>query len=179
MYLFLMVALLAGYGLSELRRFITDHSEHLISKRHKQLLRHRGLLFTVVVCIILLVTVVPAHLSIQYYQMINEDDYATFTWMNDHLDEYRNETHLYNRAAVNPFYASPFSAMTGLYIVSSSMHPIYGYELHTQMETFLNNKCVDTGFLNDHKISVIYGECNNNNLTMIYPNVYLYPGLKK
>ena len=179
MYLFLMVALLAGFGLSELRRFITDHSEHLISKRYKQLLRHRGLLFTVVVCIILLVTVVPAHLSIQYYQMINEDDCATFTWMNDHLNEYRNETHLYNRAAVNPFYASPFSAITGLYIVSSSMHPIYGYELHTQMEDFLNNKCVDTAFLDDHKISVIYGDSNNNNLTMIYSNVYLYPGLNK
>jgi hypothetical protein len=179
MYLFLMVALLAGYGLSELRRFITDHSEHLISKRYQQLLRHRGLLFTVVVCIILLVTVVPAHLSIQYYQMISEDDYATFTWMNDHLDKYRNKTHLYDRAAVNPFYASPFSAMTGLYIVSSSMNPIYGYELRTQVESFLNDKCVDTAFLDEHKIGVIYGDCNNNNLTMIYPDVYLYPGLNK
>jgi len=179
MYLFLMVALLAGYGLSELRRFIIDHSEHLISKWYQQLLRHRGLLFTVVVCIILLVTVVPVHLGIQYYQMINEDDYATFTWMNDHLDEYRNETHLYDRAAVNPFYASPFSAVTGLYIVSSSMNPIYGYELHTQVEKFLTEKCVDTAFLDEHKISVVYGNCNNSNLTMIYPNVYLYPGLKK
>jgi hypothetical protein len=179
MYLFLMVALLAGYGLSELRWFITDHSEHLISKRYQQLLRHRGLLFTVVVCIILLVTVVPAHLSIPYYQMISEDDYATFTWMDDHLDEYRNETHLYDRAAVNPFYASPFSAMTGLHIVSSSMHPIYGYELHTRMEAFLNNNCRDTNFLKQHGISVVYGACTNNNLTMIYPNVCLYPGLNK
>jgi hypothetical protein len=99
--------------------------------------------------------------------------------MNDHLDEYRNKTHLYDRAAVNPFYASPFSAMTGLYIVSSSMNPIYGYELHTQVESFLNDKCVDTAFLDEHKISVIYGDCNNNNLTMIYPDVYLYPGLNK
>jgi hypothetical protein len=168
--------MLAGYGFVGLHGFLKENFADFIPDTHEKWLRHRGPLFSIV-GIIILITVIPAHLSIQYYQMISENDYITFTWMNNHLDEYRNENHLYNRAAVNPFYASPFSAVTGLYIVSSTMHPIYGYELHYQMEKFLSDKCDDTAFLNEHKISVIYGDCRNNNCTMIYPNVYLYPGL--
>lgn len=177
MYLFLMVALLAGYGFVELRGFLKEQLTGFIHQPHDKWLRHHDSLFSVVICVVLLVTVVPVHFSIQYYTMISEDDYSTFTWMDNHLSEYRNETHVLNKAAVNPFYASPFSAVTGLYIVSSTMHPIYGYDLHTQMEKFLNDKCVDTSFLDEHKISVIYGDCTNNNLTMIYPQVYLYYGL--
>lgn len=57
------------------------------------------------------------------------------------------------------------------------MHPLYRYSLYMDMETILNNKCVDTSFLDEHEISVVYGNCNNNDYTTIYPNVYLYPGL--
>lgn len=177
MYLFLMVALIAGYGLSEIRRLIKNNSEKIVPKHYRKISKHLGIIVPAVVCIILVTTAVPAHLDIGYYQMINEEEYETFTWIRDNIDEYRDETHLYDKAAVNPFYASPFSAVTGLYIASSSMHPIYGYSLHKEMETFLNNKCTDTSFLDTHGIGVIYGTCNNNNLTMIYPDVYLYPGL--
>ena len=59
------------------------------------------------------------------------------------------------------------------------MHLIWGYGLHTEMKTFLNNKCVDTSFLDKHGISLVYGSCNNDNLTMVYPNVYLYDNYKK
>lgn len=177
MYLFLMVALIAGYGLSEIRRLIKNNSEKIVPKHYRKISKHLGIIVPAVVCIILVTTAVPAHLDIGYYQMINEEEYETFTWIRNNIDEYRDETHLYDKAAVNPFYASPFSAVTGLYIASSSMHPIYGYSLHKEMETFLNNKCTDTSFLDTHGIGVIYGTCNNNNLTMIYPDVYLYPGL--
>jgi len=87
------------------------------------------------------------------------------------------KNHTYDRGVVDPFKASPFSAITGLYIVSSSMHPLYRFGLHNEMEKFLQDKCVDTGFLDTYKISIIYGDCNNSNLTMIHKNVYLYPGL--
>jgi hypothetical protein len=177
MYLFLMVALIAGYGLSELGRLVYDNRERLISKRYERISNHSKIIISVAVCVILVIVAVPVHLDIQYYQMINEKEYETFTWIHDNIDSYRDENHTYDKAAVDPFAASPFSAVTELYIVSLSMSPLYGYSLHTEVENFLINKCVDTAFLDEHKISVIYGNCNNDNLTMIYSNVYLYPGL--
>jgi hypothetical protein len=54
------------------------------------------------------------------------------------------------------------------------MSPLYGYNLHIEMETFLSNKCIDTGFIIEKKINVIYGECNNENFIEAYPKVYLY-----
>lgn len=177
MYLFLMVTIIAGYGLSEIRRLVIDNSESIVPKQYKRISKNIGIIVPAFVCIILLTTAVPAHLDIPYYQMIDEEDYETFTWIRDNIDDYRDENHSYDKAAVHPFMASPFSAVTRLYMVSSSMHPIYGYSLHTEMEKFLSEKCVDTSFLKKYKISVVYGSCNNDNLTMIYPNVYLYPSL--
>lgn len=177
MYLFLMVALIAGFGMSELRRLLMDNREKIIPKQYKQISKHIGVIVPAVVCILLVTTTVPAHLEIPYYQMIDEEDYEAFTWIRDNIESYRDENHPYDRAAVDPFMASPFSAITGLYIVSSSMHPIWGYSLHTEMETFLSNKCVDTSFFKKYKISVVYSSCNNDNLKRIYPNVYLYPSL--
>ena len=57
------------------------------------------------------------------------------------------------------------------------MNPLYGYELHEQMETFLQEKCTNTRFLDTYRINVIYGEADNANLTQIRTRVYLYLGL--
>ena len=178
MYLFLMVTLAAGWGLSELRRTAIENSGRFIPKKYKNLSKHIRIIIPAVVCFLLVVTVVPVHMDISYYHMIDENDYETFIWIEDNLDSFRDENHSYDRGAVDPFFASPFSTVTRLYIVSSSMHPIHGYSLHERVSEFLNNKCVDTGFMDEHKISVVYTpSCDNDNLTMIYPNVYLYPGL--
>ena len=178
LYLYLLVAIIAGVGLAELRKHVGYLKEKLEAKKIKHIPKNIESIVPLAVCILLLVTAVPAHLEIPYYQLINENDYETFVWIEENIDDFRDENHSYDRGAVNPFYASPFSAVTGLYMVSSSMHPIHGYGLHTEMEKFLNEKCVDTGFMDQHKISVVYTtSCNNSNLTMIYPNVYLYPGL--
>ena len=135
MYLFLMVTIIAGYGLSEIRRLVIDNSESIVPKQYKRISKNIGIIVPAFVCIILVTTAVPAHLDIPYYQMIDEEDYETFTWIRDNIDDYRDENHSYDKAAVHPFMASPFSAVTGLYMVSSSMHPIYGYSLHTEMES--------------------------------------------
>ena len=170
-----MVALIAGWGLGELRRTITETSERFLPKQYANLKKYTGIIVPVVACLLLVTATVPAHFDISYYQLIDEDDYETFIWIEENIDNFRDENHSYDRGAVNPFFASPFSAVTRLYMVSSIMHPIHGYSLHTEMEKFLNEKCVDTSFMDQHKISVIYTtSCNNANLTMIHPNVYIY-----
>jgi hypothetical protein len=178
MYLFLMVALIAGWGLGELRRTITETSERFLPKQYANLKEYAGIIVPVAACLLLVTATVPAHFDIPYYQLIDEDDYETFIWIEENIDSFRDENHSYDQAAVDPFKASPFSAITRLYIVSSTMHPIPGYEYHKEVSTFLNNGCIDTSFLEKFDVSVIYNSyCNNANLTMIYPNVYLYPGL--
>jgi len=59
------------------------------------------------------------------------------------------------------------------------MNPVYRYDLVPAMETFLRDKCINTSFLDKYQLSVIYGDADNRNLTKIYENVYLYPGLQE
>ncbi len=176
--LFLLVAILAGYGLSEIRRTLTD----VISKKNQSYdlkiwVLHMDKVIPVVLCLVVLLIAVPAHLNTPYYMMITEQEYETFNWIHEHIGDYRDANHSYSKAAVHPYKASPFSAVTGLHIISSTMNPVYGYNVHTQMETFLSEGCSNIAFLDKFHLSVIYGDATNTNLTKIYTNVYLYPGL--
>jgi hypothetical protein len=177
LYLFLLVVFIAGYGLYETRQAFTDLMQKKRFKPFKKRIKSINILLPVTLCIVILLIAVPAHLNTPYYQMINEQEYENFTWIHDHIDDYRDTNHSYNRAAVDPFKASPFSAVTGIYTISSIMNPLYGYELNGKMHTFLKEKCTDTSFLDTYKLSVIYGEVLNTNLTKIHDQVYIYPGL--
>lgn len=172
--LFLLVTLLAGFGLAEIRRYLTDLTQKERFPALNKKIRHLDLLIPTSLGLLILLIALPAHLSTPYYQMITEDDYQTFTWIHDNIQDYRDANHTYQNAAVDPFKASPFSAVTGLYILSSSMNPVYRYDLVPQMETFLQDKCRNTTFLDKYKLSVIYGDADNENLTKIYDRVYLY-----
>ena len=177
LYLFLLVTLVAGVGLSELRKTVEIIAKKNTFKKFKQLSKNSGYILTIAVCGSLLLITVPVHAELPYYQLIDEKDYEAFIWIENNMDDYRDENHSYEKAAVHPFKASPFSAITGLYTISSTMHPVYGYELHTDMEKFLNEKCVNTSFLEQHELSVIYGHCDNAYSEEVYENVYLYGGM--
>ena len=133
------------------------------------------MVFPIVIVCLILITAVPTHIETPYYEMISEQDYESFIWIRDNIDAYRDENNSYTMAAVSPYKASPFSAITGLNILCSSMNTVYRYDLHDEMESFLADQCRDTEFLKYYKITVIYGNCNNSNLTMIHTKVYLYP----
>lgn len=177
LYLFLFVALVAAIGLRELRDAITlllnKYYPRQINRYDKHL-KHT-VIPIVIVCLIL-ITTVPTHVETSYYKMIDEQDYETFTWIRENIDNYRDENHTYMIAAIHPSKASPFSAITGLYIRCSSMNPVYTNLISQDaMKSFLDNQCRNTTFLIKYKFTVVYGDCNNTNLTMIYPKVYLFP----
>ena len=177
LYLFVLVGLTAGVGLSELRKSIECIAVKNTFKRYRQVSKNLRFIPPVVVCTLLLITAVSAHIEIPYYQMIDENDYETFIWIRNHIEDYRSENHSFDIGAVHPFKASPFSAITGIHIISSSMHPIYGISLENQMKKFLNEKCDNTSFLEQHRLSIIYGHCNNEYLKEIHENVFLYYGI--
>ena len=176
LYLFVFVPLVAAIGLREVRdaipTFLNTYVPRQITRYDKHL---KHTIIPLVIIILLLITAVPTHLNTPYYKMISEKDYESFTWIRNNINSYRDANHTYTTAAVHPYKASPFSAITGLYIVTSSMHPLLRYSLHNDMESFLADRGRNTTFLNKYRITVVYGSCDNSNLTMIYPHVYLYP----
>ena len=174
LYLFVPVILIAAFGLSELRHSISDLYKNDKFKDFKNQIKNINLIAPIAICLVILIIGVNAHASTQYYEMINENDYETFIWINDNIDRYRDENNTIKRGLINPFKASPFSAITGLNIISSNMHPIYGIKRQYEVKRFLNDKCRDTSFLNKYKIGLVYGKCENENLTKVYENVYLY-----
>lgn len=176
LYLFLFVILVAAIGLRELR----DAIPMLLNKyypsqitRYDKHLKHTFIPI-VIVCLVL-ISAVPTHIETPYYKMISEQDYETFIWIRDNIDTYRDENNTYMVAAVHPYKASPFSAVTGLYILCSSMTPLIRYISSDKMESFFADRGRNTTFLYKNRISVVYGSCDNSNLTMIHPQVYLYP----
>lgn len=183
MYLFLMICLLAGWGLATFRRSITDLIlDYLPVKNGKvqvnTLIKKTSIAIPFIVFVLLVFTTVPAHQDISYYTMINETDFKTYNWIRENIDSYQNNTIDYDRASVDPYKASPFSAVTRLYIVSSTMHPIPGYKYHQDVESFLSNCCENESFFKEFDVSVVYttGCCTNQNLNEIYPNVYIVSG---
>lgn len=177
LYLFLFVALIAAFGTRELRDEVSILLHKYMSQHKTRYWKHlEKMIVPLIVIILLIITVVPVRLETPYYKMISEDDYEAFTWIRENIDRFRNENNSYLTAAVQPYKASPFSAITGLHIRISSMHPVlYYWNLHIEdMEAFLADQCRNTTFLDKYKITVVYGSCDNKNLTMVHPNVYLY-----
>ncbi|MDG6229807.1 MAG: hypothetical protein QCH96_07565, partial [Candidatus Thermoplasmatota archaeon] len=180
MYLFLMICLLAGWGVAEVRRGFTELIlDYLPVKNGKVLvnasIKKTSILFPFIVFMLLIINTVPAHIDIPYYHLIDERDYDAFTWIEENIGAYRTPTTLYDKGAVDPFKASAFSAITRLSIVSSTMHPIPGYKHHQKVSIFLSGCCADESFLDQFAVSVVYtrGCVTNENLTKIYPDVYI------
>lgn len=182
MYLFLMITLMAGWGLAELRRLIYNLDKYFNLKdviKWKKITKYSNICLPFVIIFFIFITIIPAHNNIGYYHLINETEYETFNWIKNNMDNYENNMNIIERGVIDPYKASPFSAITRLYIVSSTMHPIEGYENRELVNSFLNEDCTDTSFLDEFNISIIYAKkCFNQNLTEIYPNVYIYSIIK-
>jgi hypothetical protein len=179
LYLFLLVVIIAGYGLSEIRRTLTVLVEKNRYRHINKSMIKMNILIPVILCIVILLIAVPARHSTPFYQMITEQEYETFAWIHNNIGEYRDANHSYKKAAIDPFKASPFTAVSGIHTISSSMSPLYGSDLNEEMQRFLREKCTNTSFLDTYQLSVIYGDADNSNLTMIYDKVYIYPGLRE
>ena len=114
-----------------------------------------------------LVIAIPARQNIPYYHMIGQDDYEAFTWIKDNVG---NE---YDKAILNPWEATSFTAITGK--TTYSRTHTFTTEKDKQAQRFLIEGCVDTAFMKENGISLVYSEfpCNNPDLVEVRENVYL------
>jgi hypothetical protein len=166
LYLMLMMGIVGGYGLWKLRSI-------RLPERLKPAFITRNL--GGFLCLLLLIPTlffsIRTHLDAQYYQTIFEYDYEAFVWIAENVgDEY-------NKAIVDPWKATAFTAITGKKVYS---HIVTGISERDQRAyQFFEEQCRDTAFLRERGISIVYiyihQTCDNPDLVQVREGVYLLP----
>jgi len=110
---------------------------------------------------------IPARLNITYYYMIDEQDYQAFVWIRENVDD------RYDRAILDPWKATPFTAITERYVYTR-LHS-YPNPSDEEVDKFIKAGCLDTAFLRETGASIVYTreECHNPDLIIVRENVYL------
>ena len=93
--------------------------------------------------------------------------YVFVIWIRDNVSDD------YEKAILDPWKASAFTAITGKKIYSRiGENPTTSDK---EAYAFLQNGCTDTNFMESNGISIVYtrGSCNNPDLTEVRENIYL------
>jgi len=165
MYLMLMLGIVAGVGLAGVRT--ARLPSRLLARTKPLLARSAPVILWLALIGVTLAIALPQRQNTPYYHMINQEDYEAFVWIRDNIgDEY-------DRAILDPWKATAFTAITGKYTYSR----IHAYPLPSDFKAnkFLEEGCIDTSFLRKEWISIVYTQigCSNPNLVQVRDNVYL------
>lgn len=165
-FMVLMVGIIAGAGLMAIRNLRLPEWLN-VRARFNTAIRYTGWSLCLVLVGITLFITIPERQDIPYYHMIDEGDYEAFVWIKENVGEQ------YDRAILDPWKGTPFTAVTGKCIYTR----IHAFPMDKDLEarSFLEEGCTDTAFLKENGISIVYaeGECNNPELTQVRENVYL------
>ena len=176
LFTYLAVTTLAGYGIFVVARYSKYVLKYVnIKYKHAERIFMAGII--AILLILTSIYVTPVHKNISFYRSIGERDYENFIWIRENIGKYRDENHSFDRAAIFPFKAGVFSAVTGIYTLASSGWPRYGGNLIDKVSTFMENGCVDNDFLEKYEISIIYGMCKNPYAKKIHDKTYLFYGV--
>jgi len=167
MFMMLMVGIMAGVGLMGIKNLRLP--EWLTSKMSglSFISRYLGWFFCLVLVGVILFISIPDRQDTPYYHMIDDEDYQTFIWIKENVGEE------YDKAILDPWKATAFTAITGKYIYSR----IHEFPKPSDEEAreFLKEGCSDTAFLKKNGISIIYTRepCDNPDLVQVREWVYL------
>ena len=166
MYMMLMMSVVAGAGLMAVKKLRLPETISR-SLRVPLVTENLGKILCLALVVLILVIAIPYRQNIGYYHMIDEQDYEAFVWIRDNVSED------HEKAILNPWKASPFAAITEKYVYSW----IHAYAKPSDEEAskFLSDGCVDTAFLRENGISIVYtrGSVNNPDLVEVRTNIYL------
>jgi hypothetical protein len=166
MFAMMTVSMVAGAGLAGVAGFALPE---MLSNRLRMPLvtQNLGKTLCLILIIVILVIAIPDRLKTPYYHVIDEQDYADFAWIEENIGAE------YQKAILDPWKATPFTALTGK-AVYTRLHT-FPQPTDEEARKFLNDGSVDTDFLKKNGISIVYsrGEVKNPDLTKVRENVYL------
>lgn len=166
MYLMLGMGIVAGAGLMLVREL---QLPALARGRPipSLLIKNSGRVLCLVLIGLTLFFGLSARHDIPYYHMIDQTDYEAFIWIKD------NVGHDYDKAILDPWKASAFTAISGKKIYSRIGE--FPRPADEQAIDFLEKGCTDTDFLKANGISIVYtrGDCRNPDLLRVREYVYL------
>ena len=161
-YMMLMMSIVAGAGLSGVRNLKLPASVKI-----PFITQNVGNILALIIVVVTLVIAIPARQDIPYYHMIDKKDYEAFTWIKDNVEESRQ------KAILDPWKATAFAAIAEREVYSRT---------HTAPDiksgkayAFLERGCIDTNFLKENEISIVYSrkKCDNPDLLEVEDNIYL------
>ena len=165
-YVMLIMSIVAGAGLMELRKLELQVMRGLRVKR-PIIVKVVGMLLCLVFIGATLAIGIPDRQAMPYYHMIDSADYEAFTWIRDNIGED------YEKAILDPWKATAFTAITGKY-VHTKIHASLTRKSR-EVYAYLDSGCIDTTFLRENGISIIYYQksCLNPDLVEVRDNIYL------
>jgi hypothetical protein len=161
--------LISGIRLSKVR--IIKLPSKFNSRPASFLAKNVGIILCLALIVVTLVIYIPDRQETPYYHMIDEEDYQSFIWIRDNIDV------IYGKAILDPWKATAFTAITQKNIYTR----IHEQPKPSDMEAyeFLESGCIDTGFMKENGISIVYTrlECNNPDLKEVNKFVYVLEDL--
>ena len=167
MFMMLMVGIVAGAGLRWVREIRLPEGLGARLRIPRLVGENTGRVLCLALVVITLVICIPARQHIPYYHMIDSYDYEAFAWIGENVSDD------YGKAVLDPWKATAFAAITEKKVFTR-IHA-YPKPSDNEADAFLNDGCVDTAFLKDNGISIVYtrGDCDNPALTPVREGVYL------
>jgi hypothetical protein len=167
LYLMLMMGIVGGYGLWRIRGI-------RLPERLKPafLSRNLGAFLCLVLLIPTLFFSIRTHLDTPYYHTIQEHEYEAFVWIEENVgDEY-------DKAIVDPWKATAFTAITGKKVYSYVVTQFSNTDIKAYQ--FFEEQCHDTAFLRKNNISIVYTSktCDNPDLVKLREDIYLLPEIE-
>jgi hypothetical protein len=165
-YAMLILSIVAGAGLMGVKnlRLPIQASSRL---RVPLIMQNMGKISCLILIGLTLFFALPERHAIGYYHMIDQADYEAFVWIKDNVEGN------YDKAILDPWKASAFTAITGKKIYSRIAE--FPKATDNEAYAFLGNNCTDTDFMKSNGISIVYtrGGCDNPSLMRVREHVYL------
>ena len=165
-YMMLIVGIVAGAGLMGVKNLRLP--ERLGAWLKVPLITQNvGIFLCLALIGITLAIAIPDRQATPYYHMISRADYKAFVWIKDNVNDD------YEKAILDPWKATAFTAITEKDVYTRiHMRP---RDRDKEANAFLKSGCVDTAFLIENGISIVYNRkpCSNPNLVEVRKHVYL------
>jgi hypothetical protein len=161
LYVMLLMAFIAGYGLSQLRQLSFDFFKRW---RWGPLSVYIALALVVAFA---LVQRMGGYAEEDYYRMIDATTYRDFEWLGEELPKD-------SVALLNPYIGWAYVPISGQYVYTAKAYP-WGVEEAMEITAFMKEGATDTEYIRERNVNIVYSPypLDNPDLVEVRPGVYI------